>query len=142
MLLATWQLFFARAAISFRFMHKEIQLSKGMVALVSAEDFEHLSQFKWYASNESRGTKWYAIRRVTVDGKRTKVRMHREVLGLPRVYDGRVGDHLRGFCSHGHEHTGCGLDNRRCGLEAITQDENMARSHGWKKKPVACSPCL
>lgn len=111
-----------------------------MVALVSEEDFEQLNQFKWYASHESRGTKYYAIRRVyTKDEngrkKGTKIRMHRVVMGLGTGFeDPRVVDHLDRECELGHIHTGDPLDNRRCGLEIITQEENMKRSKGWKKK--------
>ncbi len=108
---------------------KEIRLTQGKVALVDDEDFERVNALKWYASHESRGTKWYAIRRETIDGKRTKVRMHRFVLGLPLGYldPERVVDHLN------HD----SLDNRKCNLEVITQEENMKRSQGWKKKLTA-----
>jgi hypothetical protein len=45
---------------------KEIVLSKGKknqrIALVDDADYDFLSQWKWSASLESRGTKWYAIR--------------------------------------------------------------------------------
>ncbi len=41
---------------------KQIRLTKGLFALVSPEDYDRLSQYKWTASHESRGTKWYAIR--------------------------------------------------------------------------------
>lgn len=102
---------------------REIPLSKGKVALVSDEDYERVSQFKWHASLESRGTKWYACRRETINGKRVKIRMHRFVMGLPPgAEDSRVVDHL----NHNS------LDNRRENLEVITQEENMQRSPGWK----------
>lgn len=51
---------------------QQIRLSKGLYALVDSEDYDWLMQWTWYASNESRGTKWYAIRRE--NGK--KIRMH------------------------------------------------------------------
>ena len=44
---------------------KYIELTKGYVAIVSDEDYENLSQFKWYASksiNSSRNTH-YACRK-------------------------------------------------------------------------------
>lgn len=102
---------------------REIPLTQGMVALVSDEDYEKVSQYKWHASLESRGTKWYACRRETIDGKRVKIRMHRFVMGLPPGKDDpRVVDHI----NHNS------LDNRRENLEVITQEENMQRSPGWK----------
>jgi len=111
----------------------KIKLSKGLWAHVDDEDFERLNAFKWYASLESRGTKHYAIRRETMNGKRVKIRMHRFVLDLPpgSLDPDRVVDHLNDD----------GLDNRKCNLEIITQEENMRRSHGWKKKKVE-EPCL
>lgn len=102
---------------------KKIKLSKGLFALVSDEDFERVNEFKWCASHESRGTKHYAIRRVTVDGKRVKIRMHREVMGLNNESP-LVVDHLDGD----------GLDNRRENLEVVTQTENMRRCKTWKKE--------
>lgn len=114
-------------------MAKEIKLSQGKVALVSDCDYDLLNCFRWYASLESRGTKWYAIRRVTMDGKRVKIRMHRVIMGLgPKPQDDMVVDHIN------HD----SLDNRRENLEVISQSENMKRSLGWKKKAVPCEPWL
>lgn len=103
---------------------RKIRLTKGKYALVSDEDFERVNQYKWYASLESRGTKWYAVRRVTINGKKVKIRMHRFVLGLPPgKEDPRIVDHL----NHNS------LDNRRENLEVLeSQAENMHRSAGWK----------
>lgn len=102
---------------------RKIRLTKGKYALVSDEDYERVSQFKWYASLESRGTKWYAVRRELRNGKRVKIRMHRFILELPPgKEDSRVVDHLN------HD----SLDNRRENLEVIDQPENMHRSAGWK----------
>lgn len=100
---------------------KRVKLTKKKYALVSDEDFERVNAFKWYASHESRGTKWYAVRRQ--NGK--KIRMHRFILGLQTgKEDPRVVDHV----NHNS------LDNRRENLEIVTQKENMQRSPGWKKK--------
>lgn len=125
---------------------KEIMLSQGKVALVDDEDFERVNAFKWYASKESRGTKFYAIRKVRfqVGGKQFKIRMHRFIMGLETGFDdARVVDHLQGVCKLGHVHTGDPLDNRKCGLEIITQEENMLRSPQWKKKGMkVAEPCL
>lgn len=105
---------------------KQIRLSQGLFALVSDEDFEHLSKYKWSASNESRKTKWYAVRFEIVCGKKVKIRMHRSVVQYAghSIPEGHVVDHI----NHNS------LDNRRSNLEVITQTENMRRSTGWKKK--------
>lgn len=119
---------------------KQIRLSKGLYALVDDDDFDWLNQWTWYASQESRGTKFYAIRREKVDGKWVKIRMHVAIWVRHNgpVPDGHVIDHVNHFS----------LDNRKFQegyvyssvikigpqLEAITQAENMRRSPGWKKK--------
>jgi predicted molibdopterin-dependent oxidoreductase YjgC len=126
-------------------MMGEIKLTKGLYAYVSPEDFERVNAFKWSASVESRGTKVYAVRRVVDRAKgrtrhwnekekryierwaTTKIRMHRFIMGIPTgPEDTRVVDHI--------DHDG--LNNRRENLEIITQEENMRRSPGWKKKKV------
>lgn len=109
---------------------KQIRLSKGLYALVDDEYFDLLNQWSWYASNESRGTKWYAIRRE--NGK--KIRMHRQIMEW-NGYDARppyVIDHI----NHNS------LDNRLENLEMITQTENMRRSPGWKKKKEKPTNCV
>jgi hypothetical protein len=104
---------------------KQVRLTKGLYALVSAMDYAWLNQFEWYASSESRNTKFYAIR---WDENRKKVRMHRAIaeLAYGPIPAGMVVDHI----NHNS------LDNRRENLEVITQVENMKRSPGWKKKGV------
>lgn len=112
---------------------KQIKLSKGLYALVNECDYAYLNQWKWCASEESRGTKFYAVRSETRNGKRTKIRMHVEVVKFhaAQIPPGYVVDHV----NHNS------LDNRyfdhdaqRFQLEVITQAENMRRSPGWKRK--------
>lgn len=111
-------------------MMKQIKLTQGLFALVDNRDFKFLNKFKWHASNESRGTKWYAVRFRTEGyagkSKRVKVRMHRVVYERNNllVPAGLVIDHL----NHNS------LDNRNRNLEAVSQAENMKRSPGWKRK--------
>jgi len=110
---------------------KKIRLTKGLFALVDDEDFERVNQFKWCASLESRGTKYYAIRWVwnKETKRRVKIRMHRFIMDLPPgSIDGLVVDHINDD----------GLDNRRsCNLEVITAEENLKRSTWNKPKKKA-----
>lgn len=110
---------------------KKIPLTKGMVALVSDGDYDLVSQFKWCVSQQGRnGKKFYAIRWKTINGKQTKISMHRFILGLDSDSTGVV-DHLNGD----------GLDNRRENLEIVSQAENMRRAAGWKAaKPRTAIP--
>lgn len=95
-------------------MTKQIQLSKGLVALVDDEDFEWLSEFKWCVNDEN-----YAIRNVQKNGKWTTTRMHRDVLNAP---DFMQVDHVN--CNP--------LDNRRCNLRLATNSQNQ-RNRGSNK---------
>jgi hypothetical protein len=104
-----------------------IPLTQGKFAIVDPEDVALVSQFRWHASFGSRQTKYYAVRKVHVGNRKYKnIRMHRLIMGLgTQDEDPRVVDHI----NHNS------LDNRRSNLEIITQEENMRRSPGWKKKP-------
>jgi hypothetical protein len=113
---------------------KQVKLTQGFVAFVDEEDFERINAVKWHASVESRGTKIYACRFKVVDGRRYKIRMHREVMGLPPL--GRPlqpGDQV---VNHESDDS---LDNTRGNLRICTQPENMAAVPNWKrKKEVEC----
>lgn len=113
---------------------RQIALTKNLFAIVDDEDFERVDFFKWYASLESRGTKHYAIRRETQNNKRVKIRMHHFVLRMTPadLPLGHVVDHLN------HD----SLDNRKENLEIVTQEENMRRSQGWKKRSADADPFL
>ena len=102
---------------------KQIKLTKGLFTLVSDQDFEALNAFKWQASNESNGMKWYAVRFIYINKKKTKIRMHRQIM-ISQSDTDKVVDHLNGNS----------LDNRRENLEVVTQKENMKRAKGWKQK--------
>ena len=93
---------------------KEIKLTKGKVALVDDEDFERLSQYKWYAILSC--SKWYAMRAFTVAGKQKRIFMHREIMNaLPGVIiDHKFGD---------------GLDNRKENLRPCTPQQNGCNTH-------------
>jgi hypothetical protein len=63
---------------------KEIQLTQGKVALVDDDDFDYLSQWKWYAHKPSTRDIYYAVRnRRKIEGVGSKrVYMHRDILGV------------------------------------------------------------
>ena len=110
---------------------KEVPLSKGFVALVDDADYERVMQHEWYASLESRGTKWYAIRWAKKsDPERTsdqpvKIRMSRWLLGMPKwVEGGPVVDHRDSD----------GLNNQRGNFRVVTQSKNMSYVKGWRRK--------
>ena len=94
-----------------------IPLTKGLVAIVSPEDYDRLSAYSWYASR-CRHT-FYAQRSERSKfgfKKQYHLSMHREVLG---VFDDKLVDH--------QNHNG--LDNRRSNLRIATPKEN-----GWNRR--------
>lgn len=129
---------------------KQVPLTQGLFATVSALDFDVVNVFKWHASLESRGKKMYAVRcvrdhsksKVWIPGKRKKkgrwrypkkkIRMHRFIMGLGTGFeDERVVDHINDDS----------LDNRRENLSIVTQDENMAKVERWKRKQMKEEEC-
>src|SRR5690606_29717188 len=89
-------------------MPKEIPLTRGKVALVDDEDFEWLSQYSWYLSNE------YPASRV--EGKFTY--MHRLITGAGK---GEVVDHINDNK----------YDNTRSNLRITTNQNNIRKSKMW-----------
>jgi len=95
---------------------KEVRLTLGLVALVSEEDFEMVSYYKWHANpchlgadGKNRSPKYYA--RSMVMGY-----MHRFILDAPRE---KVVDHIDGNS----------LNNQRYNLRLVTREENIALSN-------------
>lgn len=81
---------------------------------VDYEDVGRLGDVTWRLW-KGPGGRHYAARRVRSEGKRVVIWMHREILGLPRVRDGREVDHMNND----------GLDNRRSNLRCVTHAQNM-----------------
>lgn len=97
-------------------MTKEIELTKGKVAIVDDEDFEWLSQWKWNCNKRE-----YARRKGRVsDGDRCGkyVAMHREIVHCP---DGYVVDHIDGNT----------LNNQKSNLRICTQKDNVRNSSNY-----------
>jgi hypothetical protein len=95
---------------------KTIPLTQGKVALVDDEDYEMLSQWKWFAWESPKSHSiWYAHTSCLLNGKRTVFSMHRLLMGHP----------LRLHVDHKNRD---GLDNRRCNLRLATASQNIANS--------------
>jgi hypothetical protein len=85
-------------------------------AQVDDDDYPLLSRFTWLAKRSSHGRTLYASRSVSVNGRKTDVFMHREVMGLgPLAEDPREVDHRDGN----------GLHNTRSNLRIVDHGTNM-----------------
>ncbi len=93
-------------------MVKKISLTQGKFALVDAEDYEWLNQWKWYAKHSYKNI-FYACRidKKREDNSRPIYKMHRCILKAKKE---EKSDHINGD----------GLDNRRCNLRIVTTRQN------------------
>jgi hypothetical protein len=115
-----WFLFYRRIRYGYSF--RKIPLSQGKFAIVDAEDFDRLNQYKWCAVQY--GENFYANRNGGKLGKFHRtfiVKMHREVLQDP---PGMIVDHIN------HN----GLDNRKSNLRIVTREQNLWNS----RKNISC----
>jgi hypothetical protein len=97
-------------------LYRLIPLTQGQWTLVSLEDYEYLSRWKWNAWQCPRTKKWYAVRTERNPGpgsRRRNIWMHREVLGL-KPGNPLTGDHIE---------TRETLDNRRSNLRIATPQQ-------------------
>lgn len=85
--------------------------------MVSDDDYELVSQYRWHPHKNHRGRTFYGHTNVKVDGKQTTVQMHRLIMGFP---DYQV-DHQNGN----------GLDCQRHNLRKANDSQNKAN----KAKP-------
>lgn len=85
---------------------KLIPLTQGKFAIVDADDYEFLMQWRWFAEN-SKKNRYYA--RANIKAK--KIRLHRLILNDPQGFQ---IDHINGDT----------LDNRRCNLRIATHSQN------------------
>lgn len=99
---------------------KEIQLTKGYVALVDDADYEWLNQWKWHIISTHNGrhiaakrTEWPIIK---------SVYMHRAILGLTHQDD--ICDHIDGNP----------LNNQRHNLRVCNKNQNAQNSRPNKGK--------
>jgi len=95
---------------------KEIKLFDCQVAIIDDEDYELISQYKWYSHWNWHTLSYYAITNIRLEsGKRYMLSMHRLILGLEKD-DKRKGDHIR------HDT----LNNRRSNLRIVTSRQNSS----------------
>lgn len=92
-------------------MAKRIPLSRGLYTLVDDEDYEWLSQWKWYAS----GVEWIYASRSKRGGSPWTIHMHRLVLGIVDAPSSVFVDHIDGNT----------LDNRRTNLRITDNKGNQ-----------------
>lgn len=84
------------------------------LCLFDEEGAELYDRYTWCV--DKHGNTFYLRRYITVDGKQTSIKFHRELLGLE---DSKlIGEHSNGN----------GLDNRLCNIRPSTQQEN-----NWNK---------
>lgn len=90
-----------------------IALSKHLVAIVDADDYEWLSQWKWFATRLKSGNTYYAEQYWYSEGRghKGKQAMHRVIMNPEPGYQ---VDHINGN----------GLDNRRVNLRICTPRQN------------------
>ena len=96
---------------------REIPLTQGKTALVDDEDYEGLSQFRWFAHKN--GKTFYAARSMNPG----IVKMHRFILG---VVDPKIEV----------DHEDCnGLNNQRSNLRRATHGENQHNRGLYRNNP-------
>lgn len=88
---------------------KEIQLTKGLFAIVDDADYDWLNQWRWYAHKGTRT--FYANRRKNTRIFTKPTQMHREIMNAP---DDMEVDHIDGN----------GLNNTRANLRICTHKQN------------------
>jgi hypothetical protein len=89
-----------------------IPLTRGMAALVDADDYGRLAKYNWQAYRGNRHI-YYAQRHIMINGKKSSSQMHREILNI-HVGDKHIIDHINRN----------GLDNRKENLRSVTRSIN------------------
>ncbi len=92
-------------------MSRTIPLSRGYVAVVDDEDYEWLSERKWFATQDRKNVSTYAYRTEMRNGRTRYISMHRVILDAPK---GMTVDHIDGN----------GLNNTRANLRLATVAQN------------------
>jgi hypothetical protein len=88
---------------------KEIQLTKGFVALIDDEDYDLLIQFNWHVRDDRNNL--YAATNLAINGRGRTVPMHRIIMNTPLGLEVDHRDHN-------------GLNNQKHNLRNCTRTEN------------------
>ena len=95
---------------------KEIQLTKGKVALVDDDMYDYLNQFKWCANNMQ--GRFYACRGYVLNKKKICIYMHRLITNNnnPKMHTDHINNNS--------------LDNRIKNLRICTNSQNQMNTKG------------
>lgn len=105
-------------------MSERLELTRGLVAWVSDEDYERVSGWKYRAVTKKGYQTFYALRSTSrSDGPRRGVYLHQDILPVPADFEV-------------HHKDGNTLNCRRDNLEPRTRKQNM---QGIQKKRPGCS---
>jgi hypothetical protein len=94
---------------------KEIQLTRGQVAIVDDIDYERLLAYSWYALYDNKMDGYYAVHNTGRKNGWKRISMHRFVTSAKK---GQYVDHI-------NHNT---LDNRRCNLRICRPSQNQANA--------------
>ena len=97
--------------IRFGYAFRRIALTKGKYAIIDPDDYQRLSQYRWYPAKTRSTVYAYRFDKWVKGRKRKSHLMHREIIQTP---DGLVCDHINGN----------GLDNRKANLRPATYAQN------------------
>jgi hypothetical protein len=96
---------------------KQIELTKGQVALVDDDDFDEINKYEWHATYQAKTKSFYAARTAPRGEVPRRIYMHRQIMNAK---PGEEVDHK----SHAT------LDNRRDNLRIATSAQNKANRKG------------
>lgn len=104
-----------------------IRLTKNQFAVVDAEDFESINQFKWTCISDK--TNSYAVRSTYDGGVKRRIHMHSVVLG---VFGSEI-DHINGNGLHNYKSNlrlcsrTQNMQNRSCNLKSTSKHKGVSR---------------